>query len=529
MQFARALDHRHRRRELAQVALDALRWVAASYAASLAAVAVYDARLALASRAVLAGAGAAAWIGLAALIYGRRLGRSGGLVGRLEAAFGGHQLATTAWEWVHGRIDSPFGPAVREAADRLAMAAWARLPSLAGAVVRRRRTLVAVLAAASLTLPGALLGLHRTAREVRTGLAPPAAPEGAFPVLSPEQAEFLERLARLLEREAAVTTDPRAERAAREIQSVLSMSGAAAPSGEAFRPGPAVAGPVPGAGQLPGSTGGRSLPGGAPFSSAGTLESRLELLMRLSQLGLIARETADRSAELAALLTDAVPAGEEGEPSTGPNSRATARGPAERPPDETGDGTGGEGEGPAGSPAQGNPPSSASLDEGGEGLPTAPTRRPGSRGGLPGQGAGLDQEAAAGGPTQQDAGTTAGRGASDPEGSGASGGLKGTPTGPGPPGTSPGAVGSEAEATLGRAGERVPLPSNPQLGRGAVLTVLPGPSVRAEPGGTRVPWRADTGMMQPGDEGPPVTTESVPLEYREAVRRYFEALAGEGS
>ena len=72
----------------------------------------------------------------------------------------------------------------------------------------------------------------------------------------------------------------------------------------------------------------------------------------------------------------------------------------------------------------------------------------------------------------------------------------------------------------------IPLGSSPQLGPGPAH-VLPG--MPAPPPAEQGPsWRgAAAGQVERGGSAPSPEIESVPVEYRDAVRRYFQLRAGE--
>lgn len=539
VQFVRALYRAHLRRERLQAGLDAVRWASWAYAASVVVLAVVAGPVARGARSVLAAASAAAAAALFWALFRHRRRAPEELLASLEATAGVPQLLLTAWEWTHRRLSSPLGPAILHRADQVviettAVAASAR-PRMAAVVrptVGQRRTLAAVAAAVLVSLPGPMAALERLSGELRRLTLAPASTRQEQPAfVSPEEARLLQRLARLLQRQADATGDLEARRAASELQRLLSTprsagSGAAGPSNNAGRvtpfPGDGERSPaLPGAGRL---TEGAGLSG---------LEQRLALLMRLAALGLISPETADRSAELAALVSldapaEAAPDVEWGAPQDASAGDAAPQGP------------GSPGVLPQPDPDEASP---ADRDEATPGR-TGASQEPGAarEGRDPEEPPPVPASSAArlGAPGQRG-------GTGDPAASEALSWLRGEsswapPEGPGSPappqrqagdatlpGKDPGALESTETAADPAAPHRVVVPSSPLLrpGPAHVVSGVPAPS---RPERSAPAWDAATpGSWRPGDAGSSPDVESLPLEYREAVRRYFEALAREGS
>lgn len=532
VRFVRALYRAHLRRERLQAGLDAVRWTSCAYALSLVGLAVVAGPVAHGARGVLAALAAAAALALFWRLIRRRRRRPEELLAALEQTAGVPQLLLTAWEWSQRRLSSPLGPAILHRADQVVVESGsvigtfpARSTPIAAIVrppVGLRRTLAAVAAAVLLSLPGPLATLDRLGGELRRLALAPAAPRQEQPApFSPEEARLLQRLAELLQRQADATGDLEARRAASELQRLLSTPGPSGSGPAVPSDGRALATPYSGDGQPPprlASSGGL-----APGTGLSGLEQRLALLMRLAALGLISPETADRSAELAALMSLDAPAAPA--PTQDGEAPRDASAPDAAPQDP----------GSPGVPAPGAPgePSPAPRDEaapsrGGDEQERPPTpATAAARPGAPGPQRGERGEPAATEALSSIRGGDAWAQADGPA-------TPARPQGPAEdaalPGTEPGtlesaqAAGSDDLASP----HRVVVPSFPLLrpGPAHVVSGVPAPP-RPEP--PEPAWSPPEALSwYPGDAGPAPDVESVPLEYREAVRRYFEAMAREG-
>lgn len=512
MALVRSLHRSHVRRERAQAALDSVRWTALTYAAAMAGLAVAEPATALKIRVPMGAAFAAGAAALAWHLARRRRRDVRELLAALERRAGAPQLLLTAWEWTLGRVRSPFGPALLRRAEHAGCAGLeaGHVRALVRPTQRRRATAVALAAAVAVSLPGPANLLHRLGGELRQVVGVLPAPEQPATPLSAREAALLERLARLLERQAEATGDAHARRAARELQTVASTyrPGEAPPGGgasQAAPPGALPAAPIPGR-PIP-------VPGGGL-----DVAQRVALLTRLARLGLISAGTADRGAELAALLDFDVPvSGAPGEPSEvaeAARDGEAARPPAEatRPPLELPEPTPGEqpegGHPDPGAAAAGAgrraPPAGAAgqAGPGGQGLSAA---LPEETGAPPGSGARPDVLPPPGnaGPTQP-----------------------GRPEGDSLPGTQPGRLEGGVPEGEEQPAQRVPLRSSPLLGPGPAH-VLPGGAIPSAPGSPLGPLQPSPEWQRPAGSGGAPDVEGVPLEYRSAVRRYFQALAQE--
>lgn len=513
-EYVQAARRAHLRRERLQAALDALRWTGAGFALASVAAAALRGPAAGALRVWLAAAAAALAAAVYATLWRRRVRDPASLVAAMDEAAGAGQLLLTAWECSSGRLATPFGPAIVKRAEALLQSRPPALRRLVPPLEARARTLAALLAAALAATPGLDALLYRLAQQTagEAGRGPGA--------VAPDEAALLEQLAALLQQEAEATGDAGAARAAAELRR-QAVPDRPVPSGQ----GPAAAGPPePGPAQpVPG------LEGAAPDAARSgwpsdrlrlqPLDGQVSLLMRLARLGLISPETADRAAEVLAMLasgsaafadrleqgTGALPSGAAQEASPGPAAVSPQAGPGALPPAGAG-ATRQSGTDPALRP--------------GAGSETAQAGGPGGEG--------------AGAPGPRDLGAApAGEGppGQPPPSGEATVGQSPTPAPSGQPsgapGSGPGAMWGEPQEPPGASGAAlIPLGSSPQLGPGPAH-VLPG--MPAPPPAEQGPsWRgAAAGQAEQGGSAPSPEIESVPVEYRDAVRRYFQLRAGE--
>lgn len=514
--LVRSLHGSHVRRERAQAALDSVRWTALTYAAAMAGLAVADPATALKIRVPMGAAFAAGAAALAWHLARRRRRDVRELLAELERRAGAPQLLLTAWEWTLGRVRSPFGPALLRRAEHAGCAGLeaGHVRALVRPTQRRRATAVALAAAVAVSLPGPANLLHRLGGELRHVVGALPAPEQPATPLSAREAALLERLARLLERQAEATGDAQARRAARELQTVASTAASTYGPGEA----PAGGGASPAA--PPGALPAAPIPGRPIPVPGGGLDvaQRVALLTRLARLGLISAGTADRGAELAALLDFDVPgSGAPGEPSgvgEGARDGEAARAPAEaaQPPLERPEPTPGE------QSEGGHPDRGAAAAGAGRRAPPAGAAgqaRPGGQG----LSAALPEE------TGEPPGSRARPDVLPPPGNAAPT-QPGRPEGDSLPGTQPGRLEGGAPEEEEQPAQRVPLRSSPLLGPGPAH-VLPGGAIPSAPGSPLGSLEPSPEWQRPAGSGGAPDVEGVPLEYRSAVRRYFQALAEE--
>ncbi|WP_324715982.1 hypothetical protein U7230_11525 [Carboxydochorda subterranea] len=470
------------------------------------------------------------------------------VVSRMDAVLGWEHLAVTAWEWAHGTIASPFGPAILSRADRLS-----RRPELSDRAVEDRiappvrgvRASVALLAVAAWmgTAPAWNL-VHELTSWMHQEIAAWRARQAAQVPLDASQAAFLKALSRALREEGLRSRDPAALEAARELERVMAANATpespfSSPVGSPDqRPGlPGLAGAPGAAWAIPpagGAVPGGTLPADRSWAEQGygaglPWSERLALLMQLASMGEISPQAADRAAQLAALLARDG-AGSSASTAWDSDGGAGAATPQEGAGDrrQASSSPPGQGDGRS-QPARQTPPAPAqpgtSADPG-----RASSRLPGDR--PPDQGA--PGAAAAGRETEP---RRAGAPARPDEGKGLSGAARRGPGAPREaadtrpsdvPGTTPGRLQMPAPGPWPDGSGAVPVPSHPQLGPGSAV-MLPGPPGPPPRGTPAVPWE----QGPPGQDGTPVQElapllERVPVEYRDAVRRYFEAVAGQG-
>lgn len=462
-------------------------------------------------------------VGAVSMVRHRHETQASSLVGRLDRAMGWQQLGVTAWEWATGRIATPFGPALSERAGQLGRAVPAgTLQALAGRVHGWRRALGVLAVAALISLPGSVEWIHERGRDIGRIVLPGSPPPGSL-TLAPEERAFLRDLARLMEDQAQATTDPSARDAARLIQEIASHpAGAAAGDG--------ATGSLPWGSEGSGGDGadlgparqGAELGQAAPFA----LSERLLLLMRLAELGLITPDAANRAAEAAALLGQL-----EGRGATAPGDEGRDRAAASdippwqsgASPDASEPSPGSEQPSPERNERRATPdrpsserePGVSLSDQAGPEVPGAP------RTFAEGQEA-MTRRRAAAGEAPEDAGLGAEQGApvpgDVPESQSQGSSVPGTMAGRLEAGALP-SPGLEASAVL-------PLASHPQLGPGPAAA-LPGPPGPGDEQAGTFEWEAGSAPALEIDARQLPSIESVPMEYRDAVRRYFQSLDAE--
>ncbi len=518
--WVEALRHAHKRRSRAQAVLDGVRWACIAYIGVVLAMLVVGGSLDARRR--LLGALVAAAVGSAVghWTHRRQARAPSSLVAELDRALEADQLLTTAWAWRVGLISSPLGPAMARRADRLVEDRPPSVGRLVAPIVGKGRTLVAVAAAILLTLPGPDVGLDRLLRRLEPPPSPGFSQEPSEPAMSPEQSALLQRLASLLEQRAATTADPAAARAAEELRQAASL--ASPPPGEGQ---PGHLGSWGSVGEMTASGAGpvQTPLQGTPTSPLGlaTLWDRLSLLARLARLGLISSDAADRAAEVLAMLAAR---GEGAEATVEPSGTPSSRGADATPPPSS--------ESRA-TPTPTSPPSSY---DGPSGIGGDAGTSASAAGPAPSSSAPASDGAAASGGQGETVGTTpappAGSPSAGPSEGAAPAGSRPSPEmagSSGAPGSGPGsAPDMPAAGPVPVDGGRIALPSSPQLGPGEAHA-LPGVPARPVPqpgqGDVAGPLDLEAG---PSRDAPLPEPESVPVEYREAVRRYFEMRAGGG-
>ena len=516
--WVEALRRADARRSLTQAGLDGLRWACIVYVGAVLAMLVAGGPPDAKGRLLVAMAASAVGAAVGHRTYRGQVRAPSSLVAALDGALEAGQLLTTAWAWRLGLVSSPLGPALARRADRLVEDRAPPVERLVPPVVGQGRTLVALAAAALVTLPGYDVGLDRLLQRLQPPPLASSSQQPAGAALSPEQSALLQRLASLLEQQAASTGDSGAARAAAELRQATSPASTRAQVADPQRPGSW--GSI---GEMPASGAGsvQAPFEGVPTSALGLepLWGRLSLLARLARLGLISSDAADRAAEVLAMLAAHGEGDESPVEGTGalsephadamtPLSSEARTTPDPAPLSPTPDERAGpdDGGGPPRSstrPAQTSPATAPDevVASGGQGDATRPTPAP--AGGLPSEG-----------PSDGAAPPSSRISPEMAEGSG-------------PPGSGAGALPEELTGgPLPVDGGRIVLPSSPQLGPGEAHA-LPGVSARPAPlqGSVEEPGPLDVGAG-PSQSAPAPELESVPLEYREAVRRYFEIRAG---